>query len=163
MVMPLRPAAGATFVIAHALQQHDLMITVPASVNLAAGLPGTTISKKTGTVTVRDTRMISPNTWTVTVSSTAFTTGTGSPTQTIPAGRMSYWSGPATRASGGGMLVPGQLTSAQAQALNAPRTAFRKTSGNANNRVSWNPTLVMAIPADAVTGLYRGTVTHSVS
>ncbi|MDG4789514.1 hypothetical protein O7626_26930 [Micromonospora sp. WMMD1102] len=155
-------AAAATFVIARALQT-NLEIVVPAAVNLGAALPGTTLSRQMGTVTVYDTRPINPNVWTVTVSATAFTTGAGSPAQTIPTSRVSYWSGPATRAVGGGNLIPGQPTSAQAQVLTVPRVAFRKTSGNANNRVSWNPTLVIAIPSTAVAGLYQGRVTHSVS
>ncbi|MGX7676763.1 hypothetical protein [Plantactinospora sp. DSM 117369] len=159
---PPKPAAGASYVISRALQL-ELTITVPAAVSLGAGMPGTTISRQIGMVTVRDNRPVNPNTWTVTVFSTPFTTGAGTPAQTIPTSRVSYWSGPATRSTGGGNLIPGQPTGGQAQALTAPRTAFRKTSGNAVNRVSWNPTLEIAIPSDALTGLYRGTVTHSVS
>ncbi|AVT36548.1 hypothetical protein C6W10_08735 [Plantactinospora sp. BB1] len=161
-VLPAEPAAAATFVVSR-LRQTDLSITVPATASLGAGLPGATLSRRLGVVTVRDSRPINPNTWTVTVTSTPFITGSGSAAQTIPTSRVSYWSGPVTRHTGGGNLVPGQPTSAQAQALTVPRIAFRKTSGNANNRVSWMPTLVVSIPSGAVVGLYRGTVTHSVS
>ncbi|TDC33229.1 hypothetical protein [Micromonospora sp. KC213] len=161
LVTPPRSAA-VTLTIAQA-PVGELTITVPAVVSLGGGPPGGTISQQMGAVTVRDTRSASPNTWAVTVTATAFTTGAGTPAQTIPTTRVSYWSGPATRASGGGSLAPGQPTSAQAQTLTAPRTAFRKISGNAPNRVSWQPTLVISIPSGAATGLYSGRVTHSVS
>ncbi|XTZ16516.1 hypothetical protein ACQSSU_03760 [Micromonospora echinospora] len=162
VVMPLASASAATFVVAWALQT-GLEMTAPSSVSLGGGQPGTTLSGQMGAVTVRDNRPVNPNTWTVTVTSTAYTTGTGTSAATIPASQMSYWSGPATRSTGGGNLVPGQPTRAQAQTLAVPRIAFRKTSGNANNRVTWDPGLVITLPATAVTGLYRGTVTHSVS
>jgi hypothetical protein len=37
------------------------------------------------------------------------------------------------------------------------------TAGVGNNSAAWNPTLVVTAPAAAVTGLYTGTVTHSVA
>ncbi|MEH1098693.1 hypothetical protein [Micromonospora sp. CPCC 205561] len=156
------PAVGASFVIARALET-GLEVSASASVSLGGGRPGATPSRQLTAVTVRDSRPVNPNTWTATVTSTAFTTGTGTSTATIPASQLSYWSGPAIRSTGGGNLIPGQPTRPQAQTLAAPRVAFRKTSGNANNRVTWSPGLVLNLPATAVSGLYRGTVTHSVS
>jgi hypothetical protein len=43
------------------------------------------------------------------------------------------------------------------------RTAFTLTLGVGNNSFTWNPSLIVAIPAAAVAGLYTGTVTHSVA
>ncbi|EEP72238.1 hypothetical protein MCAG_02565 [Micromonospora sp. ATCC 39149] len=162
VVAPLAPVAAATFVVARALQT-GLELTAPSSVSLGGGRPGDTLSRSMGDVTVRDNRPVNPNTWTATVTSTSFTTGAGASAATIPAGQMYYWSGPATRSTGGGTLVPGQPTRAQAETLAVPRTAFRKSSGNGRNRVTWNPTLMITLPSTAVAGLYRGTVTHSVS
>ncbi|MDG4828105.1 hypothetical protein O7627_02150 [Solwaraspora sp. WMMD1047] len=143
--------------------QAALTITVPASRNLGNVFPGSSVSGQLGTVIVSDTRAINPNTWTVTVSSTAYTTGGASPAETIANSRISYWSGPQTAGTGGGNRVPGQLTSAQAQTLGVPRVAFSKTSGNQNNTCRWNPTVIVSVPAGAVAGLYTGRITHSVA
>jgi hypothetical protein len=32
-----------------------------------------------------------------------------------------------------------------------------------NNSVTWNPTVLITLPAQAVAGKYTGTITHSVS
>ncbi|MGW4500133.1 hypothetical protein ACWENR_16160 [Micromonospora sp. NPDC004336] len=139
-------------------------ITVPASVNLGSGFTGGTLTGQLGTVEVRDSRgPINPNAWVATVSTTVFVTGGGGPQRTIGADRVSYWSGPAVRSTGGGTLVPGQPTSAQAVTLDVTREAFRKTSGNGNNTVAWAPTLRIAVPTGIVGGTYRGVVTHSVA
>lgn len=145
------------------LAQQMLSITVPSAANLGAAFTGTTLSGRLGAVTVEDHRIVNPNTWTATVSATSFRTGTGTPAQTIPNSQVSYWSGPATKSTGGGTLIPGQLTAAQAQSLTVSRTAFRKTAGSGNNTVTWTPTLLVAIPSTAVLGLYTATITHSVA
>ncbi|MGQ5259295.1 hypothetical protein ACTWLT_00910 [Micromonospora sp. ZYX-F-536] len=139
-------------------------ITVPASVNLGAGIAGGTLTRQLGTVEVSDFRgPVNPNTWVATVSATIFITGAGGAQRTIDKSRISYWSGPATRSTGGGTLVPGQVTSAQAVTLDVIRESFRKTGGNGNNTVAWVPTVRVAIPTGIVAGTYRGTITHSVA
>ncbi|MER7419331.1 hypothetical protein ABT346_21550 [Micromonospora peucetia] len=139
-------------------------ITVPAAVSLGSGLVGGSLTGQLGAIEVRDFRgPVNPNSWVATVSATAFVTGAGGPQRTIASGQVSYWSGPATRSTGGGTLVPGQLTSAQAVVLGVSREAFRKTAGNGNNTVVWAPTIRIAIPAGVIGGSYRGTVTHSVA
>ncbi|MFJ9847707.1 hypothetical protein ACIRYZ_46300 [Kitasatospora sp. NPDC101155] len=60
-------------------------------------------------------------------------------------------------------MTPGQATAAQAQSLNVSRTAYSLTGGTGNNSATWNPTLVVAIPASAVNGTHTGTVTHSIA
>ncbi|MER7459724.1 hypothetical protein [Micromonospora sp. NPDC126480] len=139
-------------------------ITVPASVNLGVGFAGGTLTGALGTVEVRDQRgPTNPNTWVATVSATIFVTGAGGPQRTITRDQIRYWSGPATRSTGGGTLVPGQPTQAQAVTLDVTREAFRKTSGNGNNNMRWSPTVRVAIPAGIVAGVYSGTITHSVA
>lgn len=139
-------------------------ITVPAAVSLGSGIPGSNLTGQVGVVEVRDVRgPVNPNVWVATVSATVFVTGAGGAQRTIPPGRISYWSGPAVRSTGGGTLVPGQPTQAQAVTLDLPREAFRKTAGNGNNEVRWVPTIRVAIPAGIVAGTYRGTITHSVA
>ncbi|TYC01016.1 hypothetical protein FXF53_12495 [Micromonospora sp. WP24] len=139
-------------------------ITVPAVVNLGAGLVGGTLTGQLGRVEVTDFRgPVNPNTWVATVSATLFTTGPGGAQRTITRDRISYWSGPAVRSTGGGTVVPGQPTAAQAVTLAATREAFRKTGGNGNNTVAWVPSVRVAIPTGIVAGTYRGTITHSVA
>ncbi|MDQ1012469.1 hypothetical protein QFZ82_006954 [Streptomyces sp. V4I23] len=141
----------------------NLVIEVPSSRDLGSGFPGQTISGQLGTVTVHDERAAADATWTAQVFATQFDTGTDQPSETVPPNLVDYWSGPATATTGNGDFVPGQPTRASRVSLERPRTAFSHTSGSGNNSASWNPTLEITIPNDAVGGLYSGTVTHSVS
>ncbi|GAB3149162.1 hypothetical protein GCM10027290_34890 [Micromonospora sonneratiae] len=141
----------------------NLVIHVPASASLGSGFPGSTISGQLGTVQVVDSRAFLNATWTASVTSTSFTTGDRSPAETISNHEVDYWSGLPTAVTGLGNVIPGQPTAADAQSLDVPRTAYSKTTGSGDNSVSWNPTLVIGIPAVAVGGLYSGTVTHSVA
>ncbi|MDH6131903.1 hypothetical protein P3T37_001277 [Kitasatospora sp. MAA4] len=138
-----------------------LSITVPTSASLGSAAPGGVITGHLGAVTVDDTGVVAA--WTTTVTATNFTTGAGAPAQTIGKGSVSYWSGPATAKTGLGTATPGQATAAQAQSLSASRTAFSLANGTLVTSVTWNPTLIVAVPASAVGGGYTGTVTHSVA
>ncbi|GGO74721.1 hypothetical protein GCM10012289_48060 [Nonomuraea cavernae] len=143
-----------------------LTITVPnGPVSIGGAAPGGLISGPIGTVTVDDTRAALSATWTATVSATSFTTGGGTPAETVPASSVFYWSGPATSISGApaAAFVPGQPNAASRQSLNNPRTAFSKVSGSGNNSASWAPTIEVDVPAQAVAGTYTGTVNHSVA
>ncbi|GAA2911700.1 hypothetical protein GCM10010517_78270 [Streptosporangium fragile] len=143
-----------------------LAITVPdGPVNLGGGQPGGQISGQLGPVTVVDQRAALNGTWTASVVSTsgAFTTGGGTTAETIPNTAVLYWSGPAVNTTGTGTFVPGQLNAAAAQTLAVTRTAFAKTSGSGNNSATWNPTIVINIPEQAVEGTYTGTINHSVA
>ncbi|MGC4866753.1 hypothetical protein ACLQ3B_15120 [Micromonospora sp. DT53] len=140
-----------------------LDITAPPAVNLGAGFPGGLLTGALGTVEVADFRGNQSTTWVATVTSTAFVTGAGGVNRTVANSLVSYWSGPVVKATGGGTLVPGQLTAAQAVPLNVSRVAFTKTAGNGNNTVSWRPTLRISLPAGLVNGTYTATVLHSVA
>lgn len=165
MVVP-QPADAATTgdtTVTFTVTAGALNITVPASVNLGSGAAATSLTGQMGPVTVDDLRGALTATWTTTVSSTDFATGGGTPAETIPKAAVSYWSDPATATSGIGVFTPGQLTALLAQSLSVPRTAFTLTLGVGNNSCTWNPSLIVAIPAATVAGLYTGTVTHSVA
>jgi hypothetical protein len=140
-----------------------LAITVPASASIGSGAPGTSITATLGPVTVTDTRANLVAAWTTTVSSTDFTTGVATAPETVTKSNVSYWSGPATATTGLGTFTPGQVAAVNAVALSAPATAFSLTAGVGNNSATWDPTLIVAVPAAAVAGLYTGTVTHSVA
>jgi hypothetical protein len=142
-----------------------LSISAPSSANLGSGVPGGTITGTLGQVTVTDQRAAANASWTATVTSTDFTTGTGGPGEIIPASQVNYWSGPAVSTAGNGTFTPGQPTSASAQPLSntTPLTAFTHSGGTGNNSAVWNPNLIVNVPGTAEGGLYTGTVTHSVA
>jgi hypothetical protein len=144
----------------------SLAITVPASVALGSAAPGGTITAQTGTVQVTDNRALLAAAWTATVSTTSFTTGGATTPETVPAADVSYWSGPSTAStlpSATGTFTPGQANAAAAVALGTSQTAFTLASGVGDNSLSWNPTLIVTLPAAAVAGTYTGTITHSVA
>ncbi|MEV4748078.1 hypothetical protein AB0K21_17030 [Streptosporangium sp. NPDC049248] len=157
------PTSGAVTGATVAWRADSLTITVPASANLGSGAAGDTISASLGTVTVVDTRGGMPP-WTATVSATNFTTGGGSPAQTITKANISYWSGTVTDSSGGGNRTPGQTTAAQAVPLSTSVTAFSgRKPLSLPTSTSWAPTLVVTVSAAAATGVYSGVITHSVA
>jgi hypothetical protein len=139
-----------------------LSISVPASANLGTVGAGANASGQLGAVTVTDARGLLTASWTASVTSTAFKTGGGTAAETIAAANVNYWSGPATATTGVGVFTPGQLTALLAQPLGSSKTAFTLTLGVGNDSATWNPTLVVNVPASAVAGTYTGTVTHSV-
>jgi hypothetical protein len=141
----------------------ELSIAVPAAVDLGVAVPGADLSAPLGTVTVTDERSQLSAIWVATVTASDFTTGGAGPSETIPAGTIEYWSGPATATTGTGSFVPGQLTSADAVPLDQGRAAFGKSSGDRDNSAAWSPTLVVHIPIEVVAGTYTGTITHSVA
>lgn len=140
-----------------------LGITIPSTAALGTGAAGGTVTAQLGAVSVSDNRALLTASWTTSVTSTSFTTGGGTTAETIPNSDVSYWSGVATATSGTGTFTPGQATAAAAAVLDTSRTAYSLTAGVGDNSATWNPTLVVALPAAAVGGTYTGTVTHSVA
>ncbi|MFF4778325.1 hypothetical protein ACFY05_36430 [Microtetraspora fusca] len=143
-----------------------LTITVPnGPVSVGSGAPGGQISGALGSVTVSDGRAALTATWTASViaATGGFTTGGGTAAETIPNTDVLYWSGAATATTGTGTFVPGQANAAAAQSLDVSRTAFSKTTGSGDNSATWDPTIVVNVPASAVAGTYTGTVNHSVA
>jgi hypothetical protein len=138
-------------------------ISNPSTANLGSAPTGSsTLSAQLGTVTVSNS-LLSLSSATASVLCSAFTTGGGTANETIPAADIYYWSGPATASSGVGSATPGQLTAANAQSCGTQITAFTMGSLGLAASVSWNPTIVVHIPAGAVAGNYTGTITHSVA
>lgn len=141
-----------------------LEISVPdGPVSLGSGQPGDQVSGQLQVVTVMDQRAALNATWTASVYGTPLTTGGGTSAETVPQSALSYWSGPATATTGAGTFVPGQPAAADAEVLDEVYTAFSKINGAGNNSASWNPTIVIDVPAQAVAGTYTGTISHSVA
>lgn len=146
-----------------------LSINAPANINLGSYPTGTTqISVQLGTVTMANTALLGlVSGMTSTVSFTDFTTAGGGLYKTIAKAQFSYWSGPQTASSGIslGNILPGQLTLLNAVTGAVSRVAFQTNSllQLFGVSVSWNPTIILNIPANAVAGTYTGTITHSVA
>ncbi|HEX6351442.1 hypothetical protein [Actinophytocola sp.] len=160
------PAVADDTTVTFTVTAGALDITVPGSASLGPGAPGGVINGQLGVVTVTDLRASANASWTVTVTSTDFTTGAGAASQTTLATEVDYWSGPAITTTGNGDFTPGQLAAGDRVPLNnAPTTvtAFTHSGGTGNNTVTWNPTLSVRVPLDSQAGAYTGTVTHSVA
>lgn len=141
-----------------------LSITVPAStVTLGTAAPGGTITSQLGAVQVTDLRALLTAAWGATVTSTSFTTGGGTPAETVPNTAVAYWSGIATATTGTATFTPGEAAANNAVALGASQPAYSASAGVGDNSATWNPTLIVSVPAQAVAGTYSGTVTHSVA
>jgi hypothetical protein len=148
---PLNANTSLTFTVG---TTGNLTINVPDAAPLGSANPGTTSpATPIGTVTVTDTRSAVDASWTTTASATDLTTTGG----TIPAADITY--DPRTVTVNFGSVTPaGSIITL----LNTPQPVVSVT-GSGNNTVSWNPTLSIAVPAGAVTGVYNGTLTHSVA
>jgi hypothetical protein len=143
-------ATNATF----AITGTGLGITVPAStVALASVSTGAaTASGQLGAVTVADNRGALVNSWTATVTTSAFVTGTSTPNETVTVPNIAYDSGAFTAHSGQGTFVAGTLT-----------TPPSYTAGAGNSSTTWNPTLTFTLLSSQVAGTYTGTITQSVA
>ena len=135
-----------------------LSMTAPATANLGSGAPGSTISSDLGgQVTVTDDRALLSATWTATASATSFTTGTATPNETIPASDVNYNPGEITTT--GTITVTGTTVTLSG----AAQAVVTATAGSGNNTASWDPGLVVSVPASNAGGVYTGTLTQSVS
>ena len=128
----------------------------PSHRHLGAAAPGGTITSSLGTVQVTDGRGFSAD-WTATVSSTDFTTGSGRPAETIPAGDATYTitglataTGPATFSHSTPVSLSGN-----------PQAVVSATNVNGNTAVTWNPLIQITMPGGAIGGTYTATITHS--
>lgn len=146
-----------------------LNISAPTSAKfgpVTQGIAATTTATVTD-VTVTDTRAGLGKQWVASVHSTDFIGAT--PTNKIPAGAVSYFSGGATP---GGLLADGSLSVAvvtpeSAFPLpNSAETAHTAQTGTnilGNNTAKWSPTLTMTVPNNALNDTYTATLTHSVA
>jgi hypothetical protein len=132
-----------------------LGMTAPTSVNLGGAAPGGTVSGILGPVTVTDNRALLSASWTASASSTNFTTGNGTPAETIPAGNATYDPGTVTST--------GVITTSEAPITlsTASQTIVTATAGVGDNTATWDPTMTVAIPPAAVAGLYTSTLSES--
>jgi hypothetical protein len=160
------PTSSASTIVTFTVSGGALMITAPATAYLGSGAPGTTIS---GTLAgasdppvdteVTDDRALLVASWTVSVSETDFTTGGATPAETIPATDATYTAGAFTTTG----TITVVATPPTLPLSNTSTPDILGTLGVGDNTATWNPTIAVAVPADAVGGLYTGTLTQSVS
>jgi hypothetical protein len=144
-------------VVTFAVTSGALTMSVPSTAFLGSGLPGQVIDGLLGAVTVTDSRALLNASWTATVSSTSFITGTGTPSETIPAADAAYDPGTLTTTGTVTVIASDITLSGTAQ------TAVAASAGAGNNTARWNPTIAVTVPVAAVGGTYTGTISHSVS
>jgi hypothetical protein len=155
--------AGADTATTFQVDGGTLSISAPATADLGSAAPGASLSTALGAITVTDTRANLDAAWTASAATSDFVTGGGTAAETVGASSISYASGASTATTGLGVFTPGQASVAAAAAMTAPVTAFTLTGGTGNNSATWNPTIVIAVPAAAVAGSYTGTITQSVA
>jgi hypothetical protein len=147
------PDTTVTFAVTSGL----LTMTAPTAASLGSGAPGSTISGALGVVQVTDNRALLNASWTVSASSSNFTTGTGTPAETIPVGDATYAPGTVTT-TGTISVTPNTITLSS-----SPQAVMSASSGAGDNTAAWNPTESVAVPVAAVTGTYTSTLVHSVT
>ncbi|MBV8981044.1 MAG: hypothetical protein JO086_09115 [Acidimicrobiia bacterium] len=160
-------ATSANTGVSFTLTAGSLSISAPASANLSSGTATGTasLSGSLGSTSVTDARGNLTATWTVTVTSTNFTTGGASANETIPKANVSYSSGTATATTGTGVFTPAVVSSLSGT---LPATQIGATwTGVSNNSATWNPTIGVTLlnsnSTTAVAGTYTATITQSVA
>jgi hypothetical protein len=143
--------------VTFAVTSGALTMTAPTAADLGSGAPGSEIVGQIGSVSVQDNRALLEASWTVTASSSAYTTGTALSDETIPASDVDYALGAITKS--GNITTTGFGITMS----NSPQTVVTGSSGVGNNSASWDPTITVHVPDAAVNGTYAGIIAHSVS
>ena len=156
-------AAAAVLMLGLApASQASVSVIVPGNANLGSASIGGTLTAQLGLVTASGGGILGVQV-TANVVCSDFKTGSGSAAETISKNNVFYWSGPATAFAGlVGSGTPGQPTSADQVSCATSHQAFQGQALLLSVSVTWNPTIVIHIPASAVQGNYTGTVTHTV-
>jgi hypothetical protein len=153
------PAHAADTSTTFSLTSGALSVSAPASGSLSSVASGaSSISANLGAVTVTDARGALAGIWSASAASTDFVTGTATADETIGKARVTYLAPVPTIVSGTVVPVTGGL-----KTLDQSRTVVTAASIIGNNVVSWNPTVAISLPAQAVAGTYTGTITHSIA
>lgn len=154
--VPAEAAPGDTTTTFSITAAGGLEISAPSSANLGSVASGSaSVSGKLGDVTVTDQRGALLGNWTATASSTAFAHDGTDRTKDIAALNATYLTGLVSNTGLGVSAGAGGL-------MGAPVIAAARV-GAGNNTSTWDPTITVALPPQAVVGTYTATITHSVS
>jgi hypothetical protein len=110
-----------------------------------------TVTGSLGPVVVTDLRAGIAG-WVATAGATAPSDGTG-----IPTSAMAYTPGNTT------VVGTATVTGINLASMATQSTVETATAVTGDNTATWNPSIVVTIPAAAVAGTYSATITHSVS
>lgn len=151
-------AGSGTTPVTVQISAGTLDITVPtSSVNLGlvnvSGSPQT-VSSQLGTVAVTDGRGGTAG-WTVTANAVDFT---GPQNISVSAPGSSSYTSPSAAVTGTAIVTNTDLAP-----LYPPGPVQVATGVSGINSASWNPTISVTLPANALAGTYSSTITHSVS
>jgi hypothetical protein len=138
----------------------SLSVTPQDTASLGDNAAGTTdVSGQLGVVTVTDDRNGSLG-WTVTASSTEFS-GTMAGNTGAASTEVDYTSGALDNSTSVGASTV--HSDGQVQIDNGAADVADATAVDGDNVATWDPTLDVTMPADALSDTYSGTVTTSVS
>lgn len=118
----------------------------------------TSASGQLGDVTVDDQRAVYEEGWTASATSTDLANTTVLAAAAIPASALTYVPGDPTGSTGSATFQPGD-----GGTLDSSVAAYSTSDEIGAASVSWDPTINIVVPANAVAGIYSGTVTHSVA
>jgi hypothetical protein len=157
ITVPAAPATAATG-ITLTVVGGALSITVPATASLGTwtnSVSGGTLSTALGQVQVNDARSPAAGSgWIATVISTALTPSGG---PTIGAALLGYTAGPITKVGTATYVANNPV------AIDGVVAVVTASGITGDNSATWNPTIDVHIPGGIASGVYTGTVTHSVS
>jgi len=151
------PAEAAGTAVTLTLTAGALEISVPATANLgsvSAVAAGQDFSAQIGQVVVTDNRAAGTGaSWVASAISTALTPTAG---PSIAATNIGYTSGTIT--------TTGTVTAADndPSSIVAVTPVVTASAITGSNTAAWTPTLIIHIAGSFVTGVYTGTITHSV-
>jgi hypothetical protein len=147
--VPAFAATAADTPVTVVITAGTLGISAPtASVLLgttSANASAQTVTAQLGPVLVTDNRAGIAG-WVATAGATAPSDGTG-----IPTSAMAYTPGNTT------------VTGINLASMATQGTVETATAVTGDNTATWNPSIVVTVPAAAVAGTYSATITHSVS
>jgi hypothetical protein len=151
--VPAFAATAADTPVTVVVSQGTLGISAPTASVLLGTTPASaiaqTVTSQLGPVLVTDNRAGIAG-WVATAGATAPSDGTG-----IPTSAMAYNPG-ATTVVGTATVTGTNLASMATQS-----TVETATFVSGDNTATWNPSIVVTVPAGAVAGTYSATITHS--
>lgn len=150
------PASAADTDATVQIQGGGFTLVAPVSFNLGEVAPGQAAQADLTGISVTDERAGELG-WISTVSVSDFA-GTTDPTEIIPAANVTYMSGTATPTGTATVTSAGTVTG-----FPAPLAVQTASAVHGNNTATWDATIEVAAPADAVVDIYTATIVHSVS
>jgi hypothetical protein len=167
MTAPLAAYAGGPGDTVATLDVSGGSLTIAAQATgsltgVAAGAVST--SGQLGAVTVTDMRGAYHTDWNATATSTDFASSIEG-AAVIPVANLKYSPGAVLTdpAASGTVASFNPGVASQVMSKTAGVDAFSTTDEVGINSVSWDPTIAMTVPSNAVTGSYTGTITNSVA